>query len=84
MDILLFQSSCETILKIMTVNQPVVTSCGMQVLHCLFSAPQAVIPAALNGQLIAALYEYQPSPTDEQPTLAWVLVMQQAHVHLAE
>lgn len=68
----------------MTLNYPIVTSCGLQVLHALFSAQQAVVPAKLNAQLIAALYEYQPAPTDVQPTLAWLAVLQQAHVHLAE
>lgn len=68
----------------MTLNYPIVTSCGLQVLHSLFSAQQAVVPAKLNAQLISALYEYQPAATDVQPTLAWLLVMQQAHVHLAE
>lgn len=42
------------------------------------------MPAKLNGQLITALYEYQPSFNDIQPTLSWLAVMQQAHIHLAE
>lgn len=68
----------------MTLNYPVVTSWGLQVLHALFSSQTAVVPAKLNAQLISALYEYQPAISDVQPTLAWVAVMQQAHVHLAE
>lgn len=68
----------------MTLNYPVVTSSGLQVMHCLFSAQTAVMPPKLNAQLISALYEYQPAISDVQPTLAWVAVMQQAHVHLAE
>lgn len=68
----------------MTLNYPIVTTCGMQVLYSLFSAQNAVVPAKLNAQLITALYEYQPSMSDVQPTQAWVTVMQQAHVHLAE
>lgn len=68
----------------MTLNYPVVTSWGLQVLHALFSAQTAVVPAKLNAQLISALYEYQPAISDVQPTLAWVAVMQQAHVHLTE
>lgn len=68
----------------MTLNYPIVTSCSLQVLHSLFSSQQAVVPAKLNAQLISALYEYQPAPTDVQPTLAWLAVVQQAHVHLAE
>jgi ribosomal RNA-processing protein 12 len=68
----------------MTLNYPIVTSCGLQVLHALFSAQNAVVPSKLNAQLISALYEYQPAASDVQPTLAWLVVMQQAHVHLAE
>uniref|UniRef100_A0A6P7FHR4 RRP12-like protein n=1 Tax=Diabrotica virgifera virgifera TaxID=50390 RepID=A0A6P7FHR4_DIAVI len=78
------KTCCETILKLMTLNYPIVTSCGMQVLYALFSAQTAVIPGKLNAQLITALYEYQPSLSDVQPTQAWVTVMQQAHVHLAD
>lgn len=75
---------CESILRLMTLNYPIVTSCGLQVLHALFSAQTTVVPLKLNAQLITALYEYQPSPNDAQPTLAWLAVMQQAHVHLAD
>ncbi|KRT79476.1 hypothetical protein AMK59_7164, partial [Oryctes borbonicus] len=75
---------CETILRLLTLNYPLVSSCGLQVLHSLFSSQKAVMPAKLNGQLISALYDYQPSPNDVQPTLAWLAVMQQAHIHLAD
>ncbi|CAH1156050.1 unnamed protein product [Phaedon cochleariae] len=75
---------CEIILRLMTLNYPLVTSCGLQVLHSLFSDQKAVVAGKLNAQLISALYEYQPSISDVQPTLAWVAVMQQAHVHLAD
>lgn len=79
-----FQKICELILRLMTLNYPIVTSCSLHVLHALFSSQQAVVPAKLNAQLISALYEYQPASTDIQPTSAWLAVMQQAHVHLAE
>ncbi|KAI4462006.1 putative nodulin-like protein [Holotrichia oblita] len=75
---------CEIILRLLTLNYPIVSSCGLQVLHSLFSSQRAVMPAKLNGQLITALYDYQPSPNDVQPTLAWLAVMQQAHIHLAD
>ncbi|KAK9890844.1 hypothetical protein WA026_012190 [Henosepilachna vigintioctopunctata] len=78
------KSSCEIILKLMTLNYPIVNSCGMQVLHSLFSGQTAVVPALLNGQIIAALYDFQPAPSDTQPIQAWLAVMQQAHVHLAD
>lgn len=68
----------------MTLNYPIVTSCSLQVLHGLFSHQTVTVPSKLNGQLISALYEYQPAVTDVQPMLAWLTVMQQAHVHFAE
>lgn len=75
---------CETVLKVMTLNNVLVTSCGMQALHSLFVArpSAAVLPPVLNGQLISALYDYQPPVTDTQPTLAWLAVMQEAHINL--
>ncbi|XP_017778728.1 PREDICTED: RRP12-like protein [Nicrophorus vespilloides] len=74
----------EMILKLMSLNYPLVTSGGLQVLHALFSSAKAVASAKFNGQMITALYDYQPSSMDAQPTLAWLTVMQQAHVHLAD
>lgn len=71
-------------MELISKNYPIVTSCALQVLHALFSAQSAVVPKELNSQLITKLYQYQPAPTDVQPTLAWLIVMQQAHVHLAE
>ncbi|CAG9862008.1 unnamed protein product [Phyllotreta striolata] len=76
--------TCEILLKLMTLNYPIVTACCMQALHAAFSAQTAVVPAKLNAQLITALYDYQPPVTDVQPTQAWVAVMQQAHVHLSD
>ncbi|KAF5291161.1 hypothetical protein FQA39_LY14403 [Lamprigera yunnana] len=78
------KKSCELILQLMTLSYPLVKSCGLQVLHSLLSVQTAVVPAKLNGQLISALYEYQPSVMDAQITLAWVIVMEQAHIHLAD
>lgn len=68
----------------MTLNYPLVSSCGLQVLYTLFCHQNVVVPSKLNAQLISALYEYQPANTDAQSILAWLTVMQQAHVHLAE
>lgn len=78
------KSTCETMLKIMTLNNPLINSCSLQVLHSLFSGKNINLPGALNDQLIGALYDYQPSIMDSQPTLAWLAVMKQAHIHLAD
>ncbi|XP_066153745.1 RRP12-like protein [Euwallacea fornicatus] len=75
---------CETILRLMSLNYPIVTVCGLQVMHSVFSAQKSIISSDLNSKLIIALYEYQPGVMDVQPTLAWLLVMQEAHIHLAD
>lgn len=70
----------------MTLQNTLVTSCSLQVLHGLFvSRPNiANCPPTLNAQLITALYDYQPPPTDTQPMLAWLAVMQEAFINLAK
>nr|CAG4643695.1 EOG090X00E0 [Lepidurus arcticus] len=77
---------CEVLLRLMTLGQVVLTSCCMQALHGLLSANSlpATLNAELNARLITALYDYQPGTNDVQPTIAWLTVMQQAHVNLAK
>ncbi|XP_052773393.1 RRP12-like protein [Mya arenaria] len=76
---------CETILKVMTLSNVMVTAGGMQALHSLFAAAPKpdCLSAALNAQVINALYDYQPSENDVQPTQAWLVVMETAHINLA-
>ncbi|XP_048507370.1 RRP12-like protein isoform X2 [Athalia rosae] len=78
------KSICEGLLKIMTLNNVLVTSCCLQTFHSLFISrpPEIVLPSTLNAQIINALYDYQPAPSDTQPTLAWLAVMQEAHCNL--
>ncbi|XP_071441432.1 RRP12-like protein [Hetaerina americana] len=80
------KASCECILKVMTLGNVLVTSCGMQALHGLFvSRPSgATFPSDLNARLIAALFQYQPPQNDSQPLLAWLVVMQEAYCNLAQ
>lgn len=76
---------CESMLQIMTLQNVLITSCCLQTLHGLFiSRPsEATLPSEMNGQIINALYDYQPPMSDTQPTLAWLAVMQEAHCNLA-
>ncbi|XP_045190399.2 RRP12-like protein [Mercenaria mercenaria] len=79
------KTACETVLKVMTLSNVMVTASSMQVLHSLFQAkpkPES-LPAELNAQIITALYDYQPSENDVQPTLAWLVVMETAHINLS-
>lgn len=76
----------ESLLKLMTVKNVLITSCCLQTFHGLFvSRPsENILPAQRNAQIITALYDYQPPATDTQPTLAWLAVMQEAHLNLAQ
>ncbi|XP_033632668.1 RRP12-like protein [Asterias rubens] len=77
--------ACETILRLMTLSNVLMTSVCMQALHGMFIAkPKAsYLPASLNAQLINALYDYQPGENDVQPMQAWLAVMEAAHTNLA-
>ncbi|KAM9345310.1 RRP12-like protein [Symphorus nematophorus] len=79
------KSCCETLLRVMTLSHVLVTASAMQAFHRLFSGkPNAsTLSAELNAQIITALYDYLPSENDLQPLLAWLAVMEKAHVHLA-
>ncbi|XP_007456265.1 PREDICTED: RRP12-like protein isoform X4 [Lipotes vexillifer] len=61
-----------------------VTACAMQAFHSLFHAKPSpgTLPAELNAQIITALYDYVPSENDLQPLLAWLKVMEKAHINL--
>ncbi|XP_014254012.1 RRP12-like protein [Cimex lectularius] len=75
---------CEAILKIMTLNNVLVTSCSLAALHNLFSNNPQNMTVQMNARLINALYDYQPPPTDTQPTQAWLVVLQEAHINLSK
>lgn len=77
---------CEALLKIMTLKNCLLTSCCLQTFHGLFvSRPSTtILPAQRNAQIINALYDYQSPASDTQPTLAWLTVMQEAHLSLAQ
>uniref|UniRef100_A0A8C3WR88 Ribosomal RNA processing 12 homolog n=1 Tax=Catagonus wagneri TaxID=51154 RepID=A0A8C3WR88_9CETA len=80
----LVKSCSETLLRVMTLNHVLVTACAMQAFHSLFHAKPSpgTLPAELNAQIIKALYDYLPSENDLQPLLAWLKVMEKAHINL--
>nr|SVE90960.1 EOG090X00E0 [Daphnia sinensis] len=75
---------CESLLKLMTLNNVLVSSCAMQCFHSMFVCrPRTVtLSADLNARLITALYDYQPSASDTQPLRGWLSVMTQALLNL--
>uniref|UniRef100_A0A6J0V438 RRP12-like protein n=1 Tax=Pogona vitticeps TaxID=103695 RepID=A0A6J0V438_9SAUR len=80
------KSCCETLLRVMTLSHVLVTACAMKAFHSLFVAqpPASCLPVELNAQIIVALYDYVPNESDLQPLLAWLSVMERAHVNLAK
>ena len=79
------KSSCETILRMMTLSNVMVTSCGMHTLYGMFvNKPNPTnLSAELNAQIITALYDYQPSENDVQPMRAWLAVLEKGHTNLS-
>ncbi|XP_073729478.1 RRP12-like protein [Misgurnus anguillicaudatus] len=79
------KSCCETLLRVMTLSHVLVTAGAMQAFHKLFSSKPgpSSMSAELNAQIITALYDYVPSENDLQPLLAWLAVMEKAHIHLS-
>ncbi|XP_018428299.1 PREDICTED: RRP12-like protein isoform X1 [Nanorana parkeri] len=79
------KSCCETLLKVMTLNNVLITACAMQAFHGLFNALPNInaLTAELNAQIITALYDYLPNENDLQPLLAWLTVMEKAHINLS-
>ena len=77
---------CETVLEVMAMGNQMTLSCGFQALHGLFSGRPSSksLPADLNAKLISALYNYQPAMDDSQPSVAWLTVMQEGLINLAE
>ena len=80
------KTCCETILRLMTLGTAYIVSTGLAALHGLFfSRPgPATLPADLNGQLLTALYDYQPGTNDAGPLVAWLTVMQEGLLNLAQ
>ncbi|XP_059114095.1 RRP12-like protein [Peromyscus eremicus] len=80
----LVKSCSETLLRVMTLNHVLVTACAMQAFHSLFHAKPSTstLSAELSAQIITALYDYVPSENDLQPLLAWLKVMEKAHINL--
>ncbi|XP_060843061.1 RRP12-like protein [Rhopalosiphum padi] len=78
---------CEEVLKLMTLNHPLLLSCGFQVFHGLFvsyPSSELVLSSTLNAKLLMALFDYRPTPMDTQPTLAWLAVQQEAYICLSK
>ncbi|XP_009860563.2 RRP12-like protein [Ciona intestinalis] len=77
--------SCETILRLMTLSDPVVKSVCLQAFHSMFinQSEHTTLTPDLNAQIITALYDYHPNTSDSQICPAWLTVMEKAITNLA-
>ncbi|XP_028391311.1 RRP12-like protein [Dendronephthya gigantea] len=75
------KSLCETMLKLMTFGNIMLSMNCMQVLHNMFEGNpgSTTVTSDLNGQLINALFDYQPNAVDEQQAIAWLTLMEKAY-----
>ncbi|XP_073238782.1 RRP12-like protein isoform X1 [Porites lutea] len=75
---------CECLLKLMTLGNVMVTVNSLQAIYKLLCASPdtSTLGKQLNAQLINALYDYQPSINDEDPSQAWISTMEKAYVNL--
>ncbi|GFU62252.1 RRP12-like protein, partial [Nephila pilipes] len=73
---------CETIFKIMTLSNSIVTLCGFKSLQSLFISNNTNLPSDLNARIITALYDYQPNINNSECLMCWIQLMGNALVHL--
>lgn len=75
---------CECLLKLMTLGNVMVTVNSLQAIYKLLCASPdtSTLGKQLNAQLINALYDYQPSINDEDPSQAWISTMEKAYLNL--
>lgn len=76
---------CESILQMLGINNPMIKTNVMQILHSMFKSnpPEENLSLNLNIKLIAALYDFQPSYNDIHVAEAWLAVELEAHSNLS-
>lgn len=74
----------EHLLSIMTSSNMMVRTNCFQTFHALFNSTTNNLTSQLVGRLVSALYEYRPDRSDFRQVLAWMMVMKQAHIKLAQ
>ncbi|XP_035210355.1 RRP12-like protein, partial [Stegodyphus dumicola] len=75
---------CETIFRVMTLSNSMVTSSCLRTLQGLFSSvpkPES-LPVDLNARIISALYDYQPNVKETQSLINWLQLMEVAFLNI--
>lgn len=75
---------CEQLLSIMAASKVIVQTNCFHTLHSLFLSKSPNLSADLVYKLISAIYDYRPERTDVRQTLAWLTVLKQGYICLAE
>ena len=78
------KSSCEMILKLLTLGTPILVTTCFSTLHAMFSGRPSVsgLTVEMNGQLLTALADFRPGVHDTGPMVAWLATMQEGLINL--
>ena len=78
------KSSCEMILKLLTLGTPILVTTSFSALHGMFlGRPSAsCLSSEMNGQLLTALAEFRPQVHDTAPMVAWLATLQEGIINL--
>ena len=78
------KSSCEMILKLLTLGTPILVTTCFSALHGMFlGRPSAsCLSPEMNGQLLTALAEFRPQVHDTAPMVAWLATLQEGIINL--
>lgn len=74
---------CEHLLSIMTAANVLIRNNCFQALHSLFASRTENLNGTLCAKLLAAIHEYRPDRSDVRQTLAWITVLKEGYIHLA-
>ncbi|XP_067934576.1 RRP12-like protein [Watersipora subatra] len=78
------KSSCEMVLRLMSLNNLVLKGVCLEVLNSLFYSqpPTDRLSPDLNAKIITAMYDFLPHVNDIQMMPAWLLVIENALINL--
>ncbi|XP_047128483.2 RRP12-like protein isoform X1 [Hydra vulgaris] len=76
---------CEAVLNTMSSNDLIVKTNSMQTLYALFEShpPEENLTLELNGKIINALNDFQPSVNDVHVSEGWLVMLAAAHSNLS-
>ena len=78
------KTSCEMILKLLTLGSSLLVTTCFSALHGMLSGRPALSSLSLemNGQLLTALSDFRPQVHDTGPMVAWLAASQEALINL--